>query len=296
MNKKKEKPGRSGPLPRAEEGARSAVLHVDSPQCLSPSYKVAFQDTDLMLKDELRPVRLQLEMIKPELEMRSQGIESTIVIFGSARLPDPEKARKNLEILEDESKEDSSRPGLAKELKAARTALKNSDYYTEARTLGRLISQNTEKLKHVVMTGGGEGIMGAANRGSADVGAKSIGLNIVLPFEQAPNPYITPELCFQFHYFAIRKMHFLMRARALVAFPGGFGTLDELFEALTLIQTQTIKPIPVILFGEKFWKTLVNFEFLVEQGTISEKDLDLFQFVNRAQEAWDIIVEANGLR
>lgn len=290
------KSDRLGPLPRAQEGARSAGLHVDSPQCLSPSYRVAFQDSDLMLRDELRPVRLQLEMIKPELAMKDHGIESTVVIFGSARLPAPEEARIRLENLEKESRMNPERPGLGQELKSARKALENSAYYTEARTLGRLISQNTEKLRHVVMTGGGGGIMEAANRGAADVGAKSIGLNIVLPFEQAPNPYITPDLCFQFHYFAIRKMHFLMRASALVAFPGGFGTLDELFEALTLIQTGTIRPIPLILFGEKFWKTLVNFEFLVQEGTISREDLSLFHFVSHAREAWEIIVKTNGLR
>ncbi len=283
------------PLPTAGDGAKSAGLHVESPQCQSPSYRVAFQDTDLLLKDELRPVRLQLEMVKPELEMTRHGIESTIVIFGSARIPDPETARQNLADLKKEQKSHPDKPGLDQAVAAAERAVDNSVYYAEARTLGRLISQNTEKLKHVVMTGGGEGIMGAANRGAADVGAKSIGLNIVLPFEQAPNPWITPELCFQFHYFAIRKMHFLMRAKALVAFPGGFGTLDELFEALTLIQTRTIKPIPVILFGENFWNTLINFDFLVEQGTISPKDLELFQFVNHAQEAWDIIAKTNHL-
>jgi uncharacterized protein (TIGR00730 family) len=171
----------------------------------------------------------------------------------------------------------------------------NSRYYEEARKLGRLISENFETHRHVVMTGGGFGIMGAANQGAHDVGAKSIGMNIVLPFEQEPNPYITPELSFQFHYFAIRKMHLLMRAKALVAFPGGFGTMDELFEALTLIQTRKVKPIPVLLFGRRFWHKVINFEALVEEGTISPEDLKIFQYVSTAEEAWDIIASFNGL-
>jgi uncharacterized protein (TIGR00730 family) len=169
----------------------------------------------------------------------------------------------------------------------------NSRYYTEARKLGRLISENEATYKLVVITGGGFGIMGAANQGAHDVGAKSVGMNIVLPFEQEPNPYITPELSFQFHYFAIRKMHLLMRAKALVAFPGGFGTMDELFETLTLIQTHKVKPIPVLLFGREFWQKIINFEALVEEGTISPQDLNIFQYVNTAEEAWEIIAASN---
>ncbi len=198
--------------PSAQEGARSARLHVDSPQCKSPSYTLAYQDTEFILRDELRPVRLQLEVIKPEILQREQNIESTVVIFGSARIPDPETARKKLADLEREASENCGDADFQVHLKRARRDVENSRYYDEARKLGRLISENTERKQMVVVTGGGPGIMEAANRGAHDVGALSIGMNIVLPFEQAPNPYISPQLCFQFHYFAIRKMHFLMRA------------------------------------------------------------------------------------
>jgi uncharacterized protein (TIGR00730 family) len=287
---------RLGIFPTADADAKSAALHVDSPQCKSSTYKLAFQDEELLLREELRPVRLQLELLKPEMVLTEEGIESTIVIFGSARLPDPETAEQNLIELREEKGSNPSGEHLDMEIRKAENALKYSSYYNEARSLGRLISENTEKYKHVVMTGGGGGIMGAANRGAHDVGAKSIGLNIVLPFEQEPNPYISPELCFQFHYFAVRKMHFLIRAKALVAFPGGFGTLDELFEAMTLIQTKKIKKMPIILFGKDFWTKLINFDFLVEAGTISAEDLDLFQYVDTAEEAWEIIRKSNGLK
>ncbi len=280
---------RISPLPWAGKSVEAEKRKGDSPQCQSPSYRVAFLDTDFMVRDELRPVRLQLELLKPELEMREQGIESTVVIFGSARIPSPEEAQDRLKKVQAKVDEGSLTTS-SREFKRARKDVETSYYYDQARELGRLVSANTGDLKYVVITGGGEGIMGAGNRGAHDVGAKSIGLNIVLPFEQEPNPYITPELCFQFHYFAIRKMHFLMRAKALVAFPGGFGTLDELFETLTLMQTGIIDKIPLILFGKRFWKQLINFEFLVEEGTISEKDLELFTFVDTAQEAWDTIV------
>ncbi|PIE71365.1 MAG: TIGR00730 family Rossman fold protein [Deltaproteobacteria bacterium] len=284
-----------GHFPSANDDAKRASCHVDSPQCQSSSYQLAFQDTELMLRDELRPVRLQLEMFKPELVLSELGIESTVVIFGSARLLDPETAWAEMEAAESAMEKDPHNVDLEAALKRARRSVKNSRYYDEARTLGRLVAENADPGKYVVTTGGGDGIMGAANRGAHDVGAKNIGLNIVLPFEQSPNPYITPELCFQFHYFAIRKMHFLMRAKALIAFPGGFGTLDELFEALTLLQTRKINKMPILLFGREFWHELINFEFLVEQGTISESDLDLFQYVSTAEEAWDIIKNANGM-
>ena len=211
------------------------------------SYKLAFEDEEFLLRDELRPVRLQLELLKPELTLQEQGIEATIVIYGSARIQADNK------------------------------------YYQAARQLGALISKEKNLT---VITGGGPGIMEAANRGACDQKAPSIGMNIVLPHEQAPNPYITPELCFQFHYFAVRKMHLLMRAKALVVFPGGFGTLDELFETLTLIQTRKVKPIPVLLFGKNFWQRIINFNALVEEGTIAGSDLELFEFVESAQEAW----------
>ncbi len=289
-----QKKKRISPLPWAGESVKAEQMKSDSPQCQSPAYRVAFLDRDLMLRDELRPVRMQMEMIKPALEMDEQGIESTVVIFGSARIPSPEKAGEVLQQVEEKVQAGEFSAG-GPELKRAKKDVKMSYYYEQARKLGQLVSANTGELKHVVMTGGGDGIMGAGNQGAHDVGAKSIGLNIVLPFEQKPNPYITPELCFQFHYFATRKIHFLMRARALVAFPGGFGTLDELFEALTLMQTKVIERIPMILFGKKFWKRLVNFEFLVEEGTISESDLDLFQFADTAEEAWELIVKAHAL-
>ena len=233
---------RFGVFPTANEDAQAAKRHVDTPQCQSESYRLAFQDQNFLLREELRPVRLQLELLKPELALQEQQIESTIVIYGSARIVDPETAATRLEKVLEGLKKNPDDYLLNQELGKARAAVASSRYYEEARKLGRIISENVEKYKHVVITGGGFGIMGAANQGAHDVGAKSIGMNIVLPFEQEPNPYITPELSFQFHYFAIRKMHLLMRAKALVAFPGGFGTMDELFEALTLIQTCKVKP------------------------------------------------------
>jgi uncharacterized protein (TIGR00730 family) len=253
---------------------------------------MAFQDLDFLLRDELRPVRLQLEVLKPELILQEQHIESTVVVFGSARLPDPETAESKLVSAQAEYAKNNDDPLLAKKVDVARKALENSRYYDEARKLGHLISINTGKDKLVVVTGGGPGIMEAANRGAHEAGIPSIGMNITLPHEQAPNEYITPDLNFQFHYFAIRKMHLLMRAKSLVAFPGGFGTLDELFETLTLIQTGKVQPIPVLLFGRAFWERIINFEALVDEGTISAEDLDLFVYVETAEEAWKIISEA----
>jgi uncharacterized protein (TIGR00730 family) len=283
------------PFLSALEDAESARLHIDSAQCRSSSYTLAYQDVDFLLRDELRAVRLQVELLKPELILKEQHIESTIVIFGSARIPDPEKAEAQLVAVQAEYRKNSTDRELARRVDAARKALDNSKYYDEARKLGNLISRNTVKDRWVVVTGGGPGIMEAANRGAHEAGVPSIGMNIVLPFEQAPNPYITPDLSFQFHYFAIRKMHLLMRAKSLVVFPGGFGTLDELFETLTLIQTKKVSPIPVLLFGRSFWQRIVNFEALVEEGTISSKDLALFTYVETAEEAWEIISKANEL-
>jgi uncharacterized protein (TIGR00730 family) len=270
-------------------------MYIDSEQCKSPSYKLAFQDEEFLLRDELRPVRLQLELLKPELIQQEGEIESTIVIFGSARISDPETAKKNVASLRKDVSQKKDDPKTLRKLELAERALENSKYYHEARELGRLISVNTDFDKLVVVTGGGPGIMEAANRGAFESGAQSIGMNIVLPFEQQPNPYITPELCFQFHYFAIRKMHLLMRAKSLVAFPGGYGTLDELFETLTLIQTQKIKPMPVLLFSKAFWEKIINFQALVDEGVISEKDLYMFQFVETAKEAWEMIAAANNV-
>ena len=273
----------------ALDDVESASLHVDSPHTRSSSYRLAYQDKEFILRDELRPVRLQLELLKPELILQENHIESTVVIFGSARIPEPEVAEAQLVSAEAEYRKNKNDDSLKQKVHAARRALANSKYYEEARKLGGLISTNTGKDMLVVITGGGPGIMEAANRGAHEAGVPSIGMNIVLPFEQAPNPYITPELTFQFHYFAVRKMHLLMRAKALVAFPGGFGTLDELFETLTLVQTQKVNPIPILLFGREFWERVINFNALVEEATISPKDLDLFSFVETAEEAWKII-------
>ncbi len=285
-----------GPFPEAHEDAEAAKLHVDSPQTRSPSYKLAYQDEDFLLRDELRPVRLQLELLKPEIVQSERSIESTIVIFGSARILDPAVAVEKLTLAEEALRKKPSDPFSKREEQNARRALANSRYYEEARKLARLVSRDCQcgdRLTHVVATGGGPGIMEAANRGAHDAGAVSIGLNIVLPFEQAPNPYITPELSFQFHYFAVRKMHFLMRARALVAFPGGFGTMDELFETLTLVQTRKIKPILILLFGKAFWERAVDFDVLIEAGTISPEDKNLFHFVETAEDAWELISSAD---
>lgn len=282
-------------FPSAHEDAEAARLYVESPQSLSPSYRLAYQDEDFLLRDELRPIRVQLELLKPELVQQEHHIETTVVIYGSARTPSPETANADLEQIEQEAQMTGDTPEIRRKLAKARDALKRSLYYEEARKLGHLISVNTDKDKLVVVTGGGPGIMEAANRGAYESGSQSMGMNIVLPFEQQPNPYVTPELSFQFHYFAIRKMHLLMRAKSLVAFPGGFGTLDELFETLTLIQTRKIKPIPVLLFGKVFWEKIINFEVLVAEGVVAEKDLGMFQFVETAEEAWEIIAKANGV-
>ncbi|WP_033075526.1 LOG family protein [Sphingopyxis sp. MWB1] len=267
---------------KAKDDAEFAQQATTTPQTASPAYRLAFQDTDFLLREDLRPVRFQLELLKPELLLDEAGIESTLVIYGSARIPEPAAA----EGLEAAATDDTAR-NIARRLKA------KAKYYDEARALARLASQvpcdENGCRQFVVCSGGGPSIMEAANRGATDEGRDSIGLNIVLPHEQAPNRYVTPDLSFQFHYFALRKMHFLLRARAVAVFPGGFGTFDEMFELLTLIQTGKIKPIPIVLFGKEFWHRVVNFDALVEEGVISARDLDLFTFVETADEAWDII-------
>ena len=284
-------------FPNAREDARAAELAVPSPQTRSPSYRLAFGDPEFFLRDELRPVRLQLELLKPELLLQEEGIESTVVVFGSSRIPDREEAERRLAQAEAAAVGAPDDAALARDVGIARRILDKCHYYDEAQKLGRIVSEAnhaTDAPHCVVATGGGPGIMEAANRGADDAGAKTIGFNIVLPHEQAPNRYITPELCFQFHYFAIRKMHFLLRARALVVLPGGFGTMDELFEALTLIQTDKIKPMPVILFGKAYWTRIIDFDAMVEEGVIAPQDLDLFQFVERAEDAWRIVCEFYG--
>lgn len=254
-----------------------------------PSYIKAYEDIEFLKSDELRPVRLLLELTKAEILQRNAGIRSTLVVFGSARLVAPSVAR---ERLEGARREASLRPGDAATelaLKVAERAVENSKYYDMAREFGRIVSatcQTDGLCDFVIVTGGGPGTMEAANRGAHDAGAKTIGLNIVLPREQDPNPFITYGLCFNFHYFAIRKMHFMLRAKALVAFPGGFGTLDELFEALTLVQTGKVQHLPVVLVGRKFWEKTINFNHLVDEGLIAPQDLRLFRFADSAEEAW----------
>ena len=262
-------------FPTADQGASDARQGISTPQTEHPAYKLAFQDLAFLLRDDLRPVRFQLELLKPELFLEEAKIGSTIVFYGSARIPEPGAKSTNPDR------------AIAAKLEAL------SHYYDEARALARLASQSprdAEGHRHfVVCSGGGPSIMEAANRGAADVGAESIGLNIVLPHEQAPNQYVTPGLSFQFHYFALRKMHFLLRARAVAVFPGGFGTLDEFIELLTLIQTGKVKPMPVLLFGKAFWDRVLNFDALADEGVISRADLNLFRFVESADEAWQVI-------
>jgi uncharacterized protein (TIGR00730 family) len=281
-------------FPSASDSIKDAALCVISEQTRSESFRLAFDDPEFMLRDELRGVRLQLEIMKPEIIQQELGINSTVVMFGGARIPDPETAAKRLQEEEMQANREPLSEMAGMRVDCAKSIVGKSHYYEEARELARIITEHCLKDDNcdlVVTTGGGPGIMEAANRGAHEAGGKSIGLNIVLPHEQAPNEYITPELCFQFHYFAMRKMHFLMRARALVAFPGGFGTMDELFETLTLIQTKKIKPLPVILFGTDFWNTAVNFDFLVSEGVIAPEDKILFTCVEKADEAWKIIRE-----
>src|SRR6476646_5949034 len=269
-------------FPSSRVDARSAE-HVPSvPQTESSAYKLAFQDTDFLLREDLRPVRFQLELLKPELLLSEANIASTFVFYGSARVPSPEAA----DALIEAATNDEQR-AIAERLKA------KSWLYDVARELARLASDcdcdEDGKKQFVVCSGGGPSFMEAANRGAADVGAESVALNIVLPHEQLPNSYVTPELSFQFHYFALRKMHFLLRARAVAVFPGGFGTFDEMFELLTLIQTGKVRPLPILLFGREYWDKVVNFEAMVEEGVIAPHDLDLIHWTEDANEAWEFV-------
>ncbi|TAN59408.1 MAG: LOG family protein [Magnetospirillum sp.] len=290
-----EVPPLSRTFPADSEAIEPAAADVPTtPQTISPAYRLAFEDVDFLLRQDLRPVRLQLELLKPELLQQEHAIRSCIVVFGSARVCEPGEAARILAEAEAEAHRHPGDRALARKLAIARRMAANSRYYEEARRFAQIVS-STSIGEHVsdfvIKTGGGPGIMEAANRGADDVGAKSIGLNIVLPFEQAPNAYVTPELCFRFHYFAIRKMHFLTRSKALVVFPGGFGTLDELFEALTLIQTHKIEPIPVLLFGREYWERVINIDAMIGEGMISLEDKNLFSFVETAEEAWDRIAD-----
>jgi uncharacterized protein (TIGR00730 family) len=270
-------------FPTSKVDARAAE-HVPSiPQTESAAYKLAFQDTEFLLREDLRPVRFQLELLKPELFLNEANIGSTFVFYGSARVPAPDMADALIEAATNDTQH-----AIAERLKA------KSPYYEVARELARLAStcacDEDGKKQFVVCSGGGPSFMEAANRGAADVGAETIALNIVLPHEQLPNPYVTPDLSFQFHYFALRKMHFLLRARAVAVFPGGYGTFDEMFELLTLIQTGKVRPLPIILFGRDYWNKVVNFQAMVDEGVISPHDLDLIHWSEEAAEAWDYVM------
>ena len=255
-----------------------ASLHADA-------NRLAFADPEFLLRRETRGIRFQLEMLKPDLAQQAQGINHTVVVFGSARYKAPEDAVRALQ----DAKAAGDEPALIK----AQADMRNARYYDFARQFARLVAQHSAHMpaheRLYICTGGGPGIMEAANRGAHDAGALNIGLNIALPHEQKGNPYISPSLNFKFHYFALRKMHFMMRAKAMVAFPGGFGTLDELFEVLTLVQTRKAKPVPIVLFGTDYWKRLINFDLMVEEGTISADDMKLFHFADQPQQAWDQI-------
>jgi len=269
------------PLKRSHKDREEAKVVPDTPQTRAQAYKLAFDDDEFLCRPETRPIRLQLELMKPELLMEEAGIISTTVLFGGARIAEPGKD-----------------PWAAKN-EVQRESLKaSSRYYEEARKFAQLSSKasaRTDYTEYVVCTGGGPGVMEAGSRGAHDVGAPNIALNIVLPHEQAPNEYVTPEFSFNFHYFAVRKMHFLMRASSVAVFPGGFGTLDEFFETLTLIQTGRMERVPVLLFGKKFWDRVINVEALAEEGTISPDDPDLFTIVDTAEEGWKVISDFYGL-
>ena len=251
------------------------------------AYRLAFADPEFLLRRETRGIRFQLEMLKPDLAQQEAGIEHTVVVFGSARFLSLQDAQARLE--------QAKTSGDAQAIALAQRALRNAAWYEQAREFARIVSQQAacmpEHERLHICTGGGPGIMEAANRGAREAGVPSVALNIVLPHEQSANPYVTPELSFKFHYFALRKMHFMMRAKALVAFPGGFGTLDELFEVLTLVQTRKAHPVPILLYGTAFWQRLFNLHALVDDGTVSEEDLGLFQYVDSPQQAWQSICD-----
>jgi uncharacterized protein (TIGR00730 family) len=281
----------SAPKPREEDP--------DAPERIrrimeNPSYRRADQDLDFLKRDELRPTRLELEFLKPELTLEEFGVRGTIVVFGGTRIIEPAAAKLKVDRARKALAEHPRIPELEHRLDVAERILAKSHYYDVARELGRIVGRAAncqDDCRLVIVTGGGPGLMEAANRGAYDVGSKSVGLNVSLPQEQFPNPYITPELCFQFRYFGLRKMHFLLRAKAMVAFPGGYGTLDELFETLCLIQTRKIKPVPVILVGEEYWRRAFDVAFLAAEGTIDPEDAELFNFAETAEQIWKIITD-----
>jgi uncharacterized protein (TIGR00730 family) len=255
------------------------------------AYRLAFADPEFLLRRETRGIRIQLEMLKPDLDQAAQGVDNTVVVFGSARFPSPEDAEAFAQA--------ADLSGDAQQIAVAKRHLRNAKHYDNARLFARLVAGHSARKpkdqRLFICTGGGPGIMEAANRGAHEMGALTPGLNITLPHEQRANPYVTPSLSFKFHYFATRKMHFMMRAKALVAFPGGFGTLDELFEVITLVQTKKAKPVPIILFGTDYWKRLINMDVLVEEGAISPEDLNLLHYTDDPQDAWDVIRNFYGL-
>ena len=266
--------------PAKQDAAFSESQVPVTPQTQDPAYRLAYRDTDFLLREELRPVRFQLELLKCEMLLEEAGIGSTLVVYGSARIPSPETA--------DEAMATATTP---EKRAVVERLIAKSHYYEEARNLGRIAGEcalvEDGMRQFVICSGGGPSIMEGVNRGAAEAGAESIGLNIVLPHEQAPNAFVTPHLSFQFHYFALRKMHFLLRARAVAVFPGGFGTLDELMELLTLIQTGKMKPIPILLFGKEYWDRIIDFTAMADEGVINHADLELFRWVETAAEAWD---------
>ncbi len=310
-NRSAKRPRRSGPEPRIPKPAhphrrreplpwhqgKPVEEDRDAPRRIaaileSGSYRQADRDVDFLNRDDVRGLRLQLDYLKPELLLAEHDIRTTIVVLGSTRIPEPAAARRKVASLRAALAADVDNLELGRRLAVAERVLAKSGYYDVARDFGRLVSKlplGPPGWQAVILTGGGPGVMEAANRGAFDVGAKSVGLNINLPHEQYPNPYITPELCFRFHYFAVRKLHFLLRAVALVAFPGGYGTFDELFETLALIQTRKIRPLPVVLVGERYWRRAFDVDFLVDEGVIEQEDRELFWFAETAEEIWNSI-------
>ena len=275
------------PARRTAEDNLKAIL-------ASPSYVLAEQDVAFLARPELRPVRMQLELLKPEMAFREHGVHSTIVLFGGTQVVERPEAERRLDAARARLAARPDDPAARRAVSRAERILAKCHYYDEAREFARLVSSACQSsgnsADYVIITGGGPGIMEAGNRGAFDAGAKSIGLNITLPAEQRPNPYITPELCFQFHYFALRKLHFLLRARALVIFPGGFGTLDELTDALTLRQTRRMQAIPIVMYGKQYWSRVIDFQYLADEGVIADEDLELITYAESPQEAWDAIL------
>ena len=285
------------PKPSAEDPGAPARLDAI---LASPSYRKADEDADFLQREDTRALRLHVDYLKPQLLLDEHGIDHTIVVFGSTRVTEPSTAARRVREAEAALAADPGSQPCARALERARRIQVKSRHYEVARAFGRLVGSaggGAKDNRVVLATGGGPGMMEAANRGAFDVGAETIGLNIDLPHEQFPNPYITPDLCFRFHYFAIRKLHLLLRAKALVVFPGGYGTLDELFETLALVQTRKIPPVPIVLVDEEYWRRVCDVDFLVDEGVIDPEDRELFWFAETADHIWSGILrwhEMNG--